>query len=267
MLSKILQWLQRGRERSPYPRGFYLRGALIAVLILIPSVLGIRRWLETPEETLLRRQPPVCPPMQPMSLREIVRHPERFQWGAIWVMGRLIPESPLCVPSRCVKGKPCCSPCRARLFLEAEGGRLPLAGVPLEGSLTCQGTSCKMSCGLYKAGEAYALYGAARTSLQPERIHGQPRWRLRAFWVQRSCKMTAPVAWRLPQNPLRSPHQLQPRTSRLLNDSKVPPLTHRPTTRPTTQPLTTRPTHRPTTQPLTTRPIRKPTPPREKAPF
>jgi hypothetical protein len=256
VLSKILQWLQGGNERSPYPRGFYLRGALIAVVFLIPAVLGLRRWLETPEEAILRRQPPVCPPMQPMSLREIARHPERFQWGAIWVMGRLVQESPLCLPSRCVKDQPCCPPCRARLFLQAEGERLPLAGVPPEGSLTCQGTACKMSCGLYKAGDAYALYGAARTSLQPERIHGQPRWRLNAFWVQRSCKMIAPVAWRLPNDPLRSPHQLQPRVTRQNKDSKV----SSPPSPPTTQPPTTRPISHPTTQPPTTRPSHQPTP-------
>ncbi|MCB9638918.1 MAG: hypothetical protein H6728_09250 [Myxococcales bacterium] len=210
MFYRILQWLTRARRESPYPRGFYLRGILIFCITGVPMIVWLQRLLEAPERRVDKNALSYCPPSSPTSLPEVLQHPERYQMHPIWILGILRQEKPRCIRQTCQKGKTCCSPCRARLFLQVNEKKFSLSGVTKQGSLTCQGTSCAMTCGDYEVGKMYAIYGTPRLASRYLGVGQQAHYTMKSFWVQRACK----VNYKLSSTPYHLPDPRLPASSK-----------------------------------------------------
>gem|GEM_PF-5758203 len=216
MFYRILQWLTRLRRASSYPRGFFFHGVVIFVFTIIPFTLWMRRLLESPEVRLDREALRYCPPTAPAVLSDVLRYPERYQLRSIWLTGILREGERHCFQRACAPRKVCCHPCHARLILESGSVRLHLSGLPKEGGLSCQGTSCSMACGAYQVGQPYAAYGLPRLRREfpPD---GKPiRFSMKSFWVQRLCKMNHT----LPSSPYALPDPRLPAVLRRLPVSR-----------------------------------------------
>lgn len=201
---KVLRWLGQGSDHveSSTPKGWYVRGFAIALLILIPASLWVvGHGAGVPDRGLwvLRN----CPPVSPIPRAELAEHPQRFRGRFLWIVGVVRVLEKRCSSMSCREqedGKKCC-PCQARLAIGSPPHQFPISGFlphqkrPLVG---CRGTSCALDCQPFVPGKVYAVAGkpvianvaAAGGSAAPTALM-RPRFKVRSFRIHRACRVIA----------------------------------------------------------------------------
>jgi hypothetical protein len=199
-MSKIPGWLEQFSEHSKAPiRPFWDRWFQgIAVVLMLAVPLGLWWFSKRVEFSLKATQLSQCPAAQPVSVKELLQHPERFQHRVIWLVGR-IQRGPLqCLGKPCPRTsktspshKACCPPCQAFLTLQAGASTIPLRGQMHARPLMCTGTRCALQCRPMQPGFVYGISGTVRVKRVQGR-RGRWRYKLRSFWVREGCLITRP---------------------------------------------------------------------------
>jgi len=193
---KLSEWLERGASyaETDAPKGWYVRGAAIAVLLAFPVGLWVMGHSDLSGGGVWSLRS--CPPVAPIPRAELADHPLRFRDRFIWIVGRIYAMPKRCMALPCDGGASCCQPCQARLAIGAPPHQFVLGGLITRRRsrrVMCQGTSCKLDCRPFVLGGVYAVAGKPllRSERKPDQPFARPSFRVRQLRIHRFCKLPA----------------------------------------------------------------------------